>query len=130
MVGFKTMRTVGLGKAPTKAWLKVAAIAALLCWRGPSCDATVIITLYHQGAVYVGSDSLVVNGTNKFYHPKIFQVSPTCCSAIGRCYGGFIPTGRPGKHTPIYLPLEIQKLCNDNFQTVEPLAEKTKKILS
>src|SRR5260370_15369329 len=92
--------------------------------------ATVICFMYHCGELYVGSDSLALNGTNESFCKKILPVSETCCAAIGRCYGGYVRDGDAGKLSLIFLPSELEKICQDNYAAKESLVEKTTKIVS
>ena len=96
----------------------------------PRVSATVILTVYHSGELYVGSDSLVTSDTtNKFLSNKLFPVSKTCVVGVGRCYGGLIVDGTNAP-TLLFLPQELARLCRENCEVQEPLENKIGRLCS
>jgi len=93
-------------------------VIGLCCGR---TNATVIFYVYHAGAVFIGSDSLVTGDDSQNYRmDKVGCFTDTCAVSIAHSYG----TGQ------LFLPSELAKICNATRPKDAPLQMKINQVAS
>lgn len=108
----------------------VSVVLTLMPWC-PSF-ASLVICIYYNNQIYLGSDSLVhgQGGEKDFNTPKIFQIADTCCVSITGNYGStFRDTKTASIVLQIILPLELEKICRDLNSTHQPLEYKINTVI-
>ncbi len=100
-------------------------VLTLMPWN-PSF-ASLVICIYHNNQLYLGSDSLVhgEGGEKNFNTPKIFPIADTCWVSITGNYGSTFRDTKTGSIiSRIILPLELGQICRDLNATNQPLEYK------
>lgn len=103
----------------------ISVVLTLMPWN-PSF-ASLVICIYHNNQIYLGSDSLVhgEGGEKNFNTPKIFPIADTCWVSITGNYGSTFRDTKTGSIiSRIILPLELGQICRDLNATNQPLEYK------
>lgn len=105
-----------------------AIVISILCQR---CEATLVISIYNNNAVYLASDSLLSpcdDRLKKINGPKIFMVSTNFCVAMSGLFG--IPE-KPRTNQPsglFVLSGELKSFCDEEYSQPKPLKNKVMSI--
>jgi|HubBroStandDraft_6_1064221.scaffolds.fasta_scaffold166293_2 hypothetical protein len=89
-----------------------------------SSTASLVIIVYNDNALYVGSDSLVsVQGdTNSYKTNKIFELNHSCCVSITGFFGTDFRRENTGEIVEsVRLPDDLERLCKLMSENNEPL---------
>jgi hypothetical protein len=96
----------------------VGILLLLLC---QSSFATLEICIYNNNALYIGSDSLVTQNTNRILTEKVFKIADTCCLTIADNFGSLVRDGKTGRISLCFFPEEIQSIANYSRLSKAPL---------
>lgn len=102
--------------------LAASIVLTFIAW-SPSF-ASLVICIYHNNNIYLGSDSLVHGeGQEKdFNTSKTFQITDTCLVSITGTFGSNFRDSKTGQViSQISLPSELGKICRDLNATNLPL---------
>jgi len=98
-----------------------------------SAQATLVISIYNNDAIYLGSDSLVshLNGTaEKRRVRKVFTLDKTCSVSIVGLNGGPVGDIYTGRLTNISIAAVLGSTCKHLLASEEPLQSKITNVLS
>jgi len=97
-----------------------------------SLTAGLVICVYHNHEMYVGSDSLSLPGAagDAFRSRSIFKVADTCCVTYSGYYGPTLKSAKTGKESRILFPAELEEICGDVRPAPGPLQGKIDRILA